>query len=289
MDVVVDINGTLHVISEMNRGTSVDGEAFTWFDSETEISNTFYVDFSLKTNGNWSSRYIGEPINIEEGILDQFWSSFYTIKHELQASRTADGSKVFFSWLASPLSNDDTNNEPDILARGLDVVNGTWTEVKTLTFNSDIESIVNIASLAPTCISNGDDFDYELPFVTIEDFILGSNEETNFIFVKGLGFNEVEFIPLGINEYPISQIEMEVWPVPAKGNISLSYNLKQASAVSIGIFNALGKNVSQSALINKSAGLHENTLDISNLESGIYFIKLLIEDKIYTQKIVVQD
>jgi len=289
MDVVVDINGTLHVISEMNRGTPVDGEAFTWLDDETGINNTFYVDFSLSSSGNWSSRYIGEPVNITEGILDNFWSSFYVVEHNLQASRTADGGKVFFSWLASPLSNDDSNNEPDIIARGLDVVNNTWTDVKTLTFDSDIESIVNIASLAPTCITNGDDFDYELPFVTIEDFVLGSVEETDFIFVKGLGFNEIEFIPLGINEHPISQIEMKVWPIPANESINLSYNLKQASAVSVGIFNALGKKVNQSALTNKSAGWHGNKIGISNLESGIYFIKLLVEDKTYTRKIVVQD
>jgi len=289
MDVVVDINGTLHVFSEMNRGTPVDGEAFTWVDDETDISNTFFIDFSLNTNGNWSSRYIGETINYGEGVFPGNWESFYTVEHMLQTSRNVDGSKLFFSWLASPLANDGFNNEPDILARGLDVVNNAITDEKILTEDSDIETLVNIASLAPTCITNGSDFDYELPFVTIEDFVLGFNEETNFIFIKGIGFNDDEFIPLGINEYPLSQIEMKVWPNPANKSLTISYNLKKAVVVSFTVYNSLGKSVMGPSTINQSAGLYQNTLDISRLKEGIYIGKLLVGDKTYSQKIVVQD
>lgn len=289
MDIVVDATGALHVFSEMNRGNPTDGQAFTWYDYDTEISNTFYVDFKLNPNGSWSSQYIGEAINTDVGVLDGFWASIYVVEHGLQASRTSDGNKVFFSWLASPSSNDDTNNEPDIFARGLDVENSTITDIKNLTENSDIESFVDVASLSPVCISNGEDFNYELPFVSIEFFVLGSVEETNFVFLKGMGFDESEFLPLAVDELSKKDIALSMWPNPAIKNLSISYHLKSSAAVSVSIFNALGKKVSSSSLSNKNAGLHQNTMDISTLKSGIYFVKLLVGNQTYTEKIVVQD
>ena len=288
MDIIVDANGTLHVLSVMNRGTDVDGQYFEWVDSGTEISNTFYIDFTLNNNGTWGSRYIGEPVNIGEGIPDVTWESFYTIQHELQASRTADGSKVFFSWLASPLSSDETNVEPDIMARGIDVVNNMLTEVKNLTFDTDIESIVNIASLAPTCIVGGDDFDFELPFVIIEDFVLGTDNETFFTFVKGLGFNNSEFTVVSIEEKEPIPFSFKIWPNPADNYSNIGFTLTKKSNVEILVYNTLGQNKLVVFNDELQAGYQNIPIELNELKSGLYLVNLIIDNKQYTQNLVIE-
>jgi hypothetical protein len=287
MDVVVDINGTLHVLSEMNRGTLTDGEAFTWVDIDTEISNTFYIDFTLNTNGSWASRYIGEPVNIGVGIPDVAWESFYVISHELQASRTADGSKVFFGWLASPLSSDQTNVEPDIFARGIDVVNNMLTEEKNMTFDTDIESIVSIASLAPTSIVGGDDFNYELPYVIIEDFVLGFGQETFFTFVKGLGFNNDEFTVVSVEELEQASFGFKVWPNPADNFSNIGFTLDKNTQVEIEVYNSIGQMELRIHNGELQAGYQSLPIDLNVLKPGLYLVNLIIDHKRYTQNLVI--
>lgn len=287
MDIVVDANGTLHVLSEMNRGTETDGVAFSWVDSGTEISNTFFIDFTLNTNGSWASRYIGEPVNIGVGIPDEGWESFYVISHELQASRTADGSKVFFGWLASPLASDQTNVEPDIMARGLDVVNNMLTEIKNLTFDTDIESIVQIASLAPTCIVGGDDFDYELPYVIIEDFVLGTSEETFFTFVKGLGFNNDEFTVVSVNEHEQTSFGFNVWPNPADHFSTIGFTLSKITQVEIEVYNSIGQMENRIFNGELQAGYQTISIDLNDLKPGLYLVNLMMDHKRYTKILVV--
>ena len=287
MDVVVDVHGTLHVLSEMNRGTLTDGEAFTWVDVETEISNTFYIDFSLNTNGEWASRYIGQPVNIGVGIPDAGWVSFYVISHELQTSRTPDGSKVFFGWLASPLASDDTNVEPDVFVRGLDVVNNMLTEAKNMTFDSDIESIVDIASLAPTCIVGGDDFDYEMPYVIIEDFVLGFGVETIFSYLKGIGFNNDEFTVVSVEELELAEVGFKVWPNPANNYSNIAFSLDKTTHVEIMVYNSIGQkelNVFSGTL---QAGDQTLSVELNDLKPGLYLVNLIIDNNRFTQHLVI--
>ena len=287
MDIVVDINGTLHVLSEMNRGTLTDGQAFTWVDAGTEISNTFYIDFTLNTNEVWGSRYIGEPVNIGVGIPDAGWESFYVISHELQASRTPDGSKVFFGWLASPTSSDETNVEPDIFVRGLDVVNNMLTEAKNMTFDSDIESLVNIASLAPISIVGGDDFDYEMPYVIIEDFELGFGIETFFSFVKGMGFNEDEFNIVSVEELEQASVGFKVWPNPADNYSNIGFTLDKNAHVEIMVFNAIGQKEQKVFSGLLLAGYQTIPIELNGLKSGLYLVNLIIDNKRYTKNLII--
>jgi len=287
MDIIVDINGTLHVLSEMNRGTLTDGIAFSWVDVETEISNTFYIDFTLNTSGEWGNRYIGEPVNIGEGIPPEGWDFFHTVRHELQTSRTADGSKLFFSWLASPTSSDQTNIEPDIIARGLDVVNNMLTEEKNLTFNTDIESLVIVAPLAPTCKVGGDDFDYELPYVTIENLEWGMAVETFFTYLKGLGFNEDEFNIVSVEELELAEVSFKVWPNPADNYSKIGFSLDKNTHVEIAVYNAIGQKEIEVFSGTLPAGDQTLSVGLNDLKPGLYLVNLLIDNKQYTQNLII--
>lgn len=66
-----------------------------------------------------------------------------------------------------------------------------------------------------------------------------------------------------------------VYPNPAKGNLSLSYHLKESSEVSLDVVNATGAIVKALHLGRQKSGKHEITVDLGHtLSSGIYSIQL---------------
>uniref|UniRef100_UPI003F6D80D8 T9SS type A sorting domain-containing protein n=1 Tax=Polaribacter sp. TaxID=1920175 RepID=UPI003F6D80D8 len=78
--------------------------------------------------------------------------------------------------------------------------------------------------------------------------------------------------------FPVDKIQ--IYPNPAKDKIQLS-NLDNLSA-EIRIFNVLGKPVFYQ---NKST---KNTIDVSAFNQGVYLVKLTIDGKSKTQKLVIQ-
>lgn len=94
--------------------------------------------------------------------------------------------------------------------------------------------------------------------------------------------------PAGIaEEAMVGGSVSEVYPNPANNYVSLDYQLtSEVKQANVKVFNLLGAEV-------KSANLESNgnklRMDISDLESGIYFYSVLINGDVYkTKKLVVQ-
>ena len=168
------------------------------------------------------------------------------------------------------------------------MVNNMLTEEKNMTFDTDIESIVNIASLAPTCIVGGDDFNYELPYVIIEDFVLGFGQETFFTFVKGLGFNDDEFTVVSIDEIEHTSIGFKVWPNPADNYSNIGFTLDKKSYVEIAVFNAIGQKEIEVFNSTLQAGYQSLQIEINDLNPGLYLVNLIIDNKQYNQNLIIE-
>jgi hypothetical protein len=77
------------------------------------------------------------------------------------------------------------------------------------------------------------------------------------------------------------------YPNPFNPQTNISYSLPRASAVTLKIFDVLGREVM--SLINneqESEGVHEVTFDATNLPSGVYFYRLQAEKNIETKRMV---
>ena len=85
-------------------------------------------------------------------------------------------------------------------------------------------------------------------------------------------------------------IKLEVSPNPAIDKITLNYNLSAASKISLVLYNLSGMTV-KTVLKNENqtTGNHNQTLDISCLKSGIYFVRLSADNFSKTEKIIVKD
>lgn len=78
--------------------------------------------------------------------------------------------------------------------------------------------------------------------------------------------------------------ELSIYPNPNQGIFTLKIWGSVSSAYSLRIFNLQGSNVFEKH--GSFANEKQLLTDISNLETGIYLIKLQISDKVFTQKLI---
>jgi hypothetical protein len=80
--------------------------------------------------------------------------------------------------------------------------------------------------------------------------------------------------------------QLKVFPNPSENNFNVSYELKEASKVTAGIYNALGELITSLADDEKqTSGKHNYNLNLS--DAGIYFLKLGIGNEVVSRKFVV--
>lgn len=100
------------------------------------------------------------------------------------------------------------------------------------------------------------------------------------IFVQGTG---VTGIPETQGSFPMS-----AYPNPANDVLHVNYSLDNASAVNMNIMSIDGQVVRSEDLGMKLSGSNTETVDVSGLSAGVYFVTLQTESGITSRKIVIQ-
>jgi hypothetical protein len=83
-----------------------------------------------------------------------------------------------------------------------------------------------------------------------------------------------------------NELRIECYPNPSSAMVTLSYELKQPSNVTLQIFNGFGLMVSQPVIGFRPAGTQRVEWDATNLPAGVYFYRLNAENKSGTGKII---
>jgi hypothetical protein len=95
--------------------------------------------------------------------------------------------------------------------------------------------------------------------------------------VRFAGFSIAEEAPTSVSKnLEDRKYSLRVFPNPAYGMINLEYNLAEKSIVQIEVFNLYGKKVK--VLINselQQPDRYQKTFDLSDLQNGLYFVRLL--------------
>ncbi len=116
----------------------------------------------------------------------------------------------------------------------------------------------------------------------VDQELSGADTSMNHM-VKVIGSSAVEEQISGIpSEYNLSQN----YPNPFNPSTSFTYSLKQSGDVQISIYDASGKEVK--SLVNgfRSAGSYVVNFDARNLASGIYYYRIITNDFVQTNKMV---
>lgn len=85
---------------------------------------------------------------------------------------------------------------------------------------------------------------------------------------------------LGINKAQLLNFSM--FPNPSNGQVTLQLP-SDANQAQVNIFDYLGK-----TLLQKSINSSNNTLDVSNLTTGIYFVRIQTDTKVGTKKLIIR-
>ncbi|MEM7370693.1 MAG: T9SS type A sorting domain-containing protein [Bacteroidota bacterium] len=163
MDMVVDQNGAPHFTVMVGHASFIDTTTLTYNPASYSIFSgieKYALDITYDSFGDlnmlyldWQNEFRGEFGDL--GNADP--AATMTFDNYLQASRSEDGSVVFFSWVDSdPANSNDGNDAPDLKTVAYDVSAGMMTQVTDWTADDGIwASNVLAPHAAPTLLENG--------------------------------------------------------------------------------------------------------------------------------------
>ena len=92
----------------------------------------------------------------------------------------------------------------------------------------------------------------------------------------------------GVDNLTKDQLHFNIYPNPATEKITVSYSLKVAARISMSVVDVAGKTIMQFTPMQQFEGYHENqNIDVSNLNPGIYMVKLTAENFIINRKLII--
>lgn len=96
----------------------------------------------------------------------------------------------------------------------------------------------------------------------------------NFTTSMGVGITELDFVS-----------HVQLFPNPASNSINLKFNTEKAFTGSLKLYSIMGELIKQNTILCE-AGVNQEKLDLSELNSGLYFIELNSGSKKQTFKLI---
>jgi len=138
-----------------------------------------------------------------------------------------------------------------------------------LNFPYELNGFVSI--IAPTTAYN---YFYDWEILTSGSFCPSELEAVNVTVNCFLSLDEVN-----LDEY------ITVYPNPARNSVNVNFSLIEASSAKLSMTNLLGATIFEQTLSENST--FTETIDISTLQKGVYFIQVQVGNKTYTKKLIV--
>lgn len=302
---IIDYQGNLHFLAivsgrysnhQDSLGYSYANHPNYLFDVYTTgwdpINNTYtwdvqFVDTLLsQVVGNNASPYVGQ----EGGIG---W------EHMLNISASPDGKVIFAIWTDTDPQFDSLNTLPDIKVKAFNYEN--WTATPVINFTQGEGGLYFWVNTSHYVVKDGND--YVIPLSYIDVYETGNPDVAQkHYFAKNLRITPADFTETiapstitgscitqaNINKYNNSLKVDQNNPNPAKNNTQITVTLPEASDVTVTITNMMGQQVME---INKgklSAGKNIINVNVSSLQSGVYFYTVKANNATVTKKMIVE-
>lgn len=291
-DMTVDANGNPHILINICPGGSSlnpDGSPATPFSVYSGINNIVDV-YSTDGGTSWACRLVGTP--------QSFRGDFGTITcdNRPQTSRTADGTKVFFHWFDTDLDlwTGTANDFPDLWMMGVDVSSGTATGVAITSGPIDItgSDVVNSAgqisfgNIAPQTWENGDGtYTSHLVSQELDPITLSDLDPTTYHYYPAVygGGSNVSIQEESLNAFSLEQN----MPNPATDLTKVRMNVVKSGEYSVEVMNMIGQVVITKSLGNLTQGPTSFEMNVSDLQSGVYFYTVKSGALAQTKKMII--
>ena len=133
--------------------------------------------------------------------------------------------------------------------------------------------------------------DQEIGAVVIETLTYRANDGLLVVGTHGNGIFQTNLTSAndllsGVESLLVKNLEMNIYPNPVTHAVNVEFTLKTNSQVNLQLYDELGKLVKRVKKDNYSIGNNKIQLEMGNLKSGIYFVSLNVDDKVFTRQIV---
>jgi hypothetical protein len=81
--------------------------------------------------------------------------------------------------------------------------------------------------------------------------------------------------------------DIKIFPNPAQGRFTLSFDLKGSGAFRISMYSLVGNEVFSDTYF-RDAGIYSKHFDSAQYEPGIYLMRISCEDETITQKVIIR-
>ncbi|MDD4178318.1 MAG: T9SS type A sorting domain-containing protein [Bacteroidales bacterium] len=293
-DITVDQYGNPHIAAIVGVTGST---AYSIVSARSAVSGYLFAGSFLISSdnmgeeGSWTARLMGRPSNFR-GTFGEL-----TEDNRIQVARNAGGTKMFVSWLDTDTTVSTENNAPDIHVRGLDIVNNLMTADAlgnplpvNVTYGSEATFSAFFFGMA------NEVFDDELGTYTIPFFYQEMQTDpglpVQYKYIQDFMFTDADFIIVGIEDHlPVAKSSFEVsgcMPNPAAAEAGFTITLPQQASISMAIINITGQTVKSIPGRVMHAGSNSIALDVSDLNSGIYFFTVSDGANSITKKMVIK-
>lgn len=201
-DLIVDKNGNPHFICTVANGGLNNADGTTTAPNYTIYSGLrkYTLDITIDSYGDPNVLFVADQVTFRGnfGIIGAGSPDEVTADPFVQASRTEDGSKIFFSWVDSDTTGNfgsSDNNDPNLFTRGLDVDNLTMTDVTNWT-GDDLTWVSRavMPKMAPIIFDDGNG-NYNLPTVIMDiSPNTSAASPVSFWYFSDIDHSDAEFI-----------------------------------------------------------------------------------------------
>jgi hypothetical protein len=232
-----------------------------------------YSSLSWNMYKNWGYPFIGHEYNdtlgvVFNGNVDALSQSF---KPGIPFTQQITQFKFYYQY--KPNGNDTAECRVELLKSGIPVAGGSFkTGVATgaLGWQQATIDLTYVSALIPDTlwvIFSSSSFDYK-PYQ-------GSV----------LWLDDVSVVlTTGVEQMLGKEKDMKIFPNPSNGYFTINHPFNNNYPQIIEIYNALGEKIFSTT--NNLNGIKE--IDLTNDPQGIYFVKLLEGEKVYSEKVVIQ-
>ncbi len=279
--ITVDKNGNLHI--GVAVGLSPGGYSIS--SGVDSLINVFDI-YTSDGGTTWQAIHMGS-LKTFRGT----WAT-YTSDNRVYISRNKAGDKIFLTWNDTHIDGETNNQNPDVFARGFDIVAmklttpDAGTDASNVTFLCDITQEAYFQCTSPIVFTDNNKF--TLPIVA-QWFSDGAGS-SQFKYISDFSYTQADFTQtvVGIDPKAIETASVSIYPNPVKDIAKVSLNLNKNSNVTVDVTNLVGKQVMSLNKGTMTAGSQQFSIDASNLTTGIYFVTVSVNGQKYTQKMIVE-
>lgn len=253
--------------------------------------------FDLGAPGSWEAGVMGRLVSFR-GTFGEF----FTEDNRIQIARNPAGDKVFVSWLDTDTTVSNENNAPDIWCRGVDLIYQEKTENENgenlptnVTFGSEATFSAYFFSSANEVYYDDVYESFTIPLVYQAMNVQDPSEPVAYKYIQDFSFYNNDFqiyayITVGIEESLASThfglLVSEPSPNPAKESVSMKIAGHQDGKAKIILTNLTGQEV---RTLSKRLNTGNNSIivDVSDLNSGIYFLTIEVGGEAVCKKLIV--